>query len=199
MRGAGRQIAALAGGDGKGALVTACEMHAPRAEKLAHNLDKLGARGVTLMRTDARRLDDFFSFDRILLDAPCSGSGTLHLGDEKAMRRFTPALVEKSRKAQRALLAKALRLLKPGGALVYATCSVLACENEEIVTETLAQAGGRRGKRAGAGGGQFEVVPIERAGFEELPLLPSSIEGALTICPTELYEGFFVVKIKRTQ
>ena len=179
------QIAALVG---KGALITACEMHAPRAEKLEHNLRKLGAQNVTVMRTDARRLDDFFSFDRILLDAPCSGSGTLHAGDAKVAKRFTPALVEKSRKSQRALFEKALSMLKVGGTLVYSTCSVLACENEEIVSDGLR----RRGKK-----GLYEVEPIERSGFEDLPKLPTSIEGALTLCPTELYEGFFVVKIKR--
>lgn len=179
------QIAALVG---KGALITACEMHAPRAEKLEHNLRKLGARNATVMRTDARRLDDFFSFDRVLLDAPCSGSGTLRAGDAKTMDRFTPALVEKSRKSQRALFAKALSMMKVGGRLVYSTCSVLACENEEIVEEGL-----RKARKQGS----FEIEPIERPGFGDLPLLPTSIEGALNLCPTDLYEGFFVVKIKR--
>lgn len=179
------QIAALAG---KGALITACELHAPRAEKLEHNLRKLGARNVTVMRTDARRLDDFFSFDRILLDAPCSGSGTLRAGDAKTATRFKPTLVEKSRKSQRALFSKALSMLKAGGTLVYSTCSVLACENEEIVEE-----GMRKARKIGV----FEIEPVERPGFEDLPTLPTSIDGALALCPTDLYEGFFVVKIKR--
>ena len=180
------QIAALTGNK---AFVTACEMHVPRAEKLKHNLEKLGAPNVTLMHADARRMDDFFSFDRVLLDAPCSGSGTLKAGDPKMLKRFTPALVEKSRKSQRALFSKALALLKPKSTLVYSTCSILACENEDIVVSGLKGA-----RRLGA----FEIEPIEREGFDELPLLPTTIEGALCVCPTDLYEGFFVVKIKRT-
>lgn len=179
------QIAALSGGK---ALIMACEMHAPRAERLEFNLRKLGAANTTVMRTDARRLDEFFSFDRILLDAPCSGSGTLNVADPKLHKRFTPVLVEKSRKAQRALISKALTLLKPGGTLVYSTCSVLACENEDIVTEALQK----------ARHGSFEVKPIELAGAENLPSLPTSIEGCLALCPTDLYEGFFVAKIVRT-
>lgn len=179
------QIAALSGGK---ALVMACELHAPRAERLQHNLAKQGAANITVMRSDARRLDDFFSFDRILLDAPCSGSGTLNIGDPKLHKRFTPALVEKSRKAQRALIDKALALLKPGGVLVYSTCSVLACENEDIVREALQKARRR---------GSFAVKPIELADAGKMPTLPTSIEGCLALCPTDRYEGFFVAKIAR--
>ena len=179
------QIAALAGGR---AFITACEMHAPRAEKLEHNLARLGAANTTVLRTDARRLDDFFRFDRILVDAPCSGSGTLRAGDAKVARRFTPKLVEKSRASQRALLAKALSLVKPGGTVVYSTCSVLACENEDIVEACL---------RATSRKGVFEVEPIELEGAGELPVLPTRLEGACCLCPDTMYEGFFMARIKR--
>ena len=179
------QIAALSGGK---ALVTACEMHAPRAEKLQYNLKRQGAANVTVMRVDARRLDDFFAFDRILLDAPCSGSGTLHAADPKLQRRFTPALVEKSRKAQRALLQKAMTLLKPGGTLVYSTCSVLACENEDAIREVL---------RKAPKGRSYGLDPCELEGAGDLPLLPTSLDGCLTVCPDDLYEGFFIAKIIR--
>ena len=181
------QIAALAGGK---AHLTACEMHAPRADKLEHNLAKLGARNVAVMRTDARRLDEFFRFDRILVDAPCSGSGTVFIDDPKMAKRLTPALIEKSRKSQRALLSKALTLMKPGSTLVYSTCSILESENEDIVRDCLAKAGRKA---------TFELKPIEVANLaESAPLLPNSLDETLTVCPTELYEGFFVAKIART-
>ena len=67
------QIAALTGG---GALITACERNKMRAERLEYNVKKQGASRVTVMNMDARQLDDLFAFDRVLLDAPCSGSGT---------------------------------------------------------------------------------------------------------------------------
>ncbi|MBQ3106360.1 MAG: RsmB/NOP family class I SAM-dependent RNA methyltransferase [Eggerthellaceae bacterium] len=179
------QMAALGG---KGVRITACEMHAPRAEKLEYNLRKQGAANVVVMRTDARKLDEFFRFDRILLDAPCSGSGTLRARDPKLRKHFTPQLVQKSCKAQRALLDKALSLLKPGGTLVYSTCSVLACENEDIVRAALKQAG-RYGK--------FRLEPVELPGADVLPLLPTALECTLCVCPTRYYEGFFVAKIVR--
>ena len=124
------QIAALTG---NAAHLTACEMSAPRAEKLTYNLDKLGAANVNVMRTDARKLDEFFSFDQILLDAPCTGTGTYRAGDERAEKRMTPQLLAKVTKSQRALLDRALTVLKPGGTLVYSTCSVLAEENDDQV------------------------------------------------------------------
>ena len=179
------QISALTGGEAR---ITACEMHVPRAERLEFNLARQGARNVTVMRVDARRLDDYFSFDQILVDAPCSGSGTLDVADPKMPKRFTPTLVEKSVKAQRALLAKALRLLKPGGRLVYSTCSVLRRENEDVVGACLKDAGKH---------GLYRIDPIDAAAFAGLPLLPGALEGALSVCPTELFEGFFVVAIRR--
>ena len=52
--------------------ITACEMNTIRLERLKYNIEKQGATSVYTMQTDSRRIDDFFSFDQILLDAPCS-------------------------------------------------------------------------------------------------------------------------------
>ena len=90
------QIAALT--ENK-ANITACEMNAIRAERLRYNIEKQGASSVYIMQKDSREIDDFFSFDRILLDAPCSGSGTLDFNDENTFKYFSPKLVEKSSKA----------------------------------------------------------------------------------------------------
>ena len=68
------EIATLVGNK---ANITAVEMNKIRAEKLKYNLEKQGATCVYVMEQDARKIDNFFSFDSILLDAPCSGSGTL--------------------------------------------------------------------------------------------------------------------------
>lgn len=180
------QMSALGG---KGCYITACEMNAPRAEKLRYNLEKQGSRGVNVMQVDARKLDSFLMFGKVLLDAPCSGSGTIFAGDPKLAKRFNPGLLAKCRKQQAALLAKALQVVKPGGTLVYSTCSVLKCENEDQVSAAFEKLGRRAAN--------YHVEPIEFAGIEDIPTLPSTIEGALTVCPTELYEGFFACKITR--
>jgi 16S rRNA (cytosine967-C5)-methyltransferase len=69
--------------------------------------------------------------DRVLVDAPCSGLGTLRRNPDMKWRQ-SPASVEELRAKQAAILASAARLLKPGGRLVYATCSLLEAENEAI-------------------------------------------------------------------
>ncbi len=86
------QIAALTQGQ---AHLTACEMSIPRAEKLEANLGRQGAKNVPVMRIDARELDEFFRFDRILLDAPCTGTGTVISGNEKSLRGLTEQLLVK--------------------------------------------------------------------------------------------------------
>jgi len=175
------QIAALTNNK---AHITACEKNKIRAERLKYNVDKQGATCVFIMPKDSRFIDDFFSFDQILLDAPCSGSGTLDYNDANVEKYFTEQLIERSSKTQKTLLSKAIKLLKPGHEMVYSTCSILDCENEDVVSSVIKH-------------GNIEIVPINFEGMEELPILPTKISGTLCVKPTELYEGFFVAKIKR--
>ena len=111
------------------ALLMACEKSKIRYEKLKYNLARQGVKRITALNQDARSLDDYFSFDKILLDAPCSGSGTFHVGEN-----FSEELLEKLPKVQLELLLKAKKLLKKGGTILYSTCSILKEENEEIVS-----------------------------------------------------------------
>lgn len=141
-------------------------------------MQKQGVGCANVMLEDARKLSDYFSFDKILLDAPCSGSGTENIFE----KNFSKELIERSAKVQEELLKKALKILKPGGEMIYSTCSILSKENEDILKKVLAKA-------------NAEIVPIEP--IEKVPTLPVKIEGTICVCPTELYEGFFVAKIKR--
>lgn len=175
------QLAALSNNK---AHITACEMNNIRIEKLKYNVEKQGATCVYIMQKDSRQIDDFFSFDNILLDAPCSGSGTLNLEDKNLEKYFTLKLIEKSSKSQLALLRKAIKILKKEQEMVYSTCSILSKENEEIVEKIMKE-------------NKVEIVPTEFEGMEELPLLPSKIKGTLCVCPNELYEGFYIAKIKK--
>lgn len=170
--------------------ITACEKNKIRADRLKYNVQKQGATCVFVMQKDARFIDDFFSFDQILLDAPCSGSGTLDLNNSDTEKYFSRELIERSAKTQKLLLQKAIKLLKPGHTMVYSTCSILKKENEEALESCLNNP---------KFNGKIEIEPINFNGIDELPLLPTSIKGTLCVCPTDLYEGFFVAKIKKNK
>ena len=166
------------------ARITAVEMNKIRAEKLKYNVEKQGVNSVYIMQQDARKIDSFFSFDSILLDAPCSGSGTININDVKLEKTFTRELINKSIKSQKTLIRKAIEILKKGSELVYSTCSILQEENEDIINEILKTK-------------KVEIVNINFPGIEELPKLPSKIKGTLCVMPNEEYEGFFVAKLKK--
>jgi 16S rRNA (cytosine967-C5)-methyltransferase len=109
-----------------GVLATACDLHFHRLAQMK-NLD---ARLVVLDGT--RPLPFARKFDRILVDAPCSGTGTLGRNPE-AKWRLTPADLPDLHARQVALLKNAREVLAPGGLLVYSTCSLEAEENEDVV------------------------------------------------------------------
>ena len=183
-RAPGGKTTELATISNNGAHITACEMNKIRIEKLKYNLEMQGASSVFVMPKDARNLDDFLKFDMILLDSPCSGSGTLDVNDEKLNKYFTETLVQKSIKSQRLLINKAIKLLKKGGELVYSTCSILKQENEDIIMEALKNK-------------NIELVPISMDDMEDIPCLKTSLPGVLCVEPTDMYEGFFVAKLKK--
>lgn len=166
------------------AYITACEKNKIRAERLKYNIEKQGATRVSVMIKDSRDLDNFLSFDKILLDAPCSGSGTLDINDNKLETIFTEKLLNRSIKFQTQLLNKAINLLKKGNEMVYSTCSILKEENELILKEIM-----KRHK--------IEIVPIEKELFPNVPFLNTQIDGTICVSPTDLYEGFFVAKIRK--
>lgn len=170
------QIAAMT----DNACITACEFHPMRAETLKYNLQKLGVNRTTVLRRDARELDEFYRFDKILLDAPCSGSGTVSLKDDNHI--FNWKLLEKCQKRQITLLKKGLTLLKKSGELIYSTCSIFKEENEDVLKKCLND--------------KYEIVPID-LNIDGVCFLPSSIDGVITIAPNEFYEGFFIAKIRK--
>ena len=166
------------------ALITACEKNKTRAERLKYNIEKQGASRVNVLIEDARNLDSYFSFDKILLDAPCSGSGTINIKNEKLEKIFTEELINRSVKTQYELLKKAISILKLGHEMVYSTCSVLEEENEKNIEKILKNQ-------------NIEIVPIDENLFEGASLLPSKIKGTIVVAPNELYEGFFIAKLRK--
>jgi len=178
------QIAARMGDRGE---VISVELDPGRAEEVAAQARRLGLRSVTVFETDATKMELPAGFDRILLDAPCSDLGALASRPDARWRKSPRSIARLVEIQERALLA-AVKQLRPGGTLVYATCTISRRENEERVAAVLA---------AAAAG---EVPPLE---LEDLgaraPGLASALEPrCLQLRPDrDRTTGFFIARLKR--
>jgi 16S rRNA (cytosine967-C5)-methyltransferase len=117
------------------------ELDPGRAAEIAAQAARLGLRGVTVIEADATMIGEMGPrFDRVLLDAPCSDLGALASRPDARWRK-SPKTIARLVEIQAAALTQAARLLKPGGTLVYSTCTISRRENEDRVTALLAAAG----------------------------------------------------------
>lgn len=178
------QIAARMGNQGA---ILANEFSASRVKVLHANISRCGISNVALTHFDGRVFGAALPecFDAVLLDAPCSGEGVVRK-DPDALKNWSAESNREIAQTQRELIDSAFHALRPGGTLVYSTCTLNREENEEVLDWLLA-----RYPLA------VEVVPL-KALFEgaELALTP---EGYLHVFP-QIYdcEGFFVARLHKT-
>lgn len=158
-----------------GCRLTAVELHAARARSLRDLAHRMGAR-MEVVEGDAREVDLPTGVDAVLLDPPCTGTGVLSARPDARWRRredALPGLVA----LQTELLGRALTLLRPGGRLVYSTCTLLPEENEGV----LAAVG---------------VTPDPSLADEFPGLAHPSVPGALLVLPHRHgTDGFFVARV----
>ncbi|NEQ24023.1 MAG: 16S rRNA (cytosine(967)-C(5))-methyltransferase [Microcoleus sp. SIO2G3] len=127
-------IAELMGDEGK---IWACDVKASRLKKVQENAQRLQLQSIQICTGDSRDFPQFInSADAVLLDAPCSGLGTLHRRPDIRWR-VTPATVDELSVLQGELLEQAATWVKPGGVLVYATCTLHPQENEKVIQSFL--------------------------------------------------------------
>ena len=174
-------------------LLVANEVTGSRVRALGENLERCGARNTLITQESVAKLAERWGavFDRVLLDAPCSGEGMFRKSEE-ALAQWSDYLVQSCAARQDGLLAEAARLVRPGGVLVYSTCTFAPEENEVVVAAFL------------AGNPEFGLEP---------PYLPGAQPGRpdwLTTPDPELVktahfwphlvpgEGHFIARLRRT-
>jgi len=166
--------------------VYAFDVSARRLERLKPRLRRAGLHNVRSVviahERDARVLRLAGKIDRVLVDAPCSGTGTLRRNPDIKWRAID---VEKLVATQRAILAAASTLVKPGGRLVYATCSLLRAENEDVIADFL------------AGHPDFVIVPAaDVLARRHVALTPDS-EFLQLLPHRQGTDGFFAAVLER--
>ena len=119
------------------ARIVACESNPLRLAQLRERVAVLGDR-VECRLADAATLEDDAAYDVVLADVPCSGTGTLGRNPE-IRHRLRPEDLERQAERQRAILRAALRGVRPGGHVVYSTCSLEPEENEQVVAAVLSE------------------------------------------------------------
>ena len=170
----------------------------PRLHKLESNLARMGASSVECTLFDATQLSRHFpeeSFDKILLDAPCSGEGMMTLADDKSFDSWSVAHIKRLQQLQKRLIVQAWRLLKPGGTLVYSTCTIAPDENEAVVDYLL-----RHNENATIVEPDLfrqidNRVEAVRAWNDKQYATP--IAGTLRLAPDQKIEAFYVATIAK--
>ncbi|MBF0130699.1 MAG: RsmB/NOP family class I SAM-dependent RNA methyltransferase [Alphaproteobacteria bacterium] len=190
--GAGGKTLALAAMMGNRGRILACDVSAGRIDRSALRLRRAGAYNVTRRILEGDN-DKWVkrkagTFDRVLVDAPCSGTGTWRRNPD-AKWRLRPEGIAELTGRQASILRSASRLVRPGGRLVYATCSILAEENEDRIGDFLSATPA------------FRLVPAVRAWEEAVgtpyPADPST--PALTLSPgRDGTDGYFIAVMERT-
>lgn len=147
------QLASMLQGRG---LLVANEINATRCKILSQNIERMGITNAIVTNEDSERLATHFGcfFDRILVDAPCSGEGMFRKNLD-AMEEWSEENVGLCANRQREILTNAAKMLLPGGKLVYSTCTFSPEENEQTVAEFLENHP------------EFELLPIESHFFSD--------------------------------
>jgi 16S rRNA (cytosine967-C5)-methyltransferase len=187
--GAGGKTLALAAAMGNRGRLVAGDVSAARLERAAPRLRRAGVQ-IAERRVLARAHDPWVkhhkaSFDRVLVDAPCLGTGTWRRNPAEKWRA-TPAQLAELLSRQQQIMRDAARLVRPGGRIVYATCSLLAEENEAQAEDFLAAAP------------DFAPLPAARAWAETLGTAPPCGGRYLFLTPARHgTDGFFVALFER--
>jgi 16S rRNA (cytosine967-C5)-methyltransferase len=168
--------------------VISVEIDPHRAAETAAQASRLGLHCVTVIEADATESGMAPGFDRVLLDAPCSDLGTLASRPDARWRK-SPKTIERLLEVQDRLLRSAAAVLRPGGTLVYSTCTISRRENEERIDALLA---------ASAGG---DVPPLE---LDDLGALAPGLAAPAQLRCLQLRPdrdrttGFFIARLIRT-
>jgi 16S rRNA (cytosine967-C5)-methyltransferase len=167
--------------------VISVENDSERAAEVAAQARRLGLRSVTVIEADAGEAGMAPGFDRVLLDPPCSDLGALASRPDARWRK-SPATIERLVEEQGRLLRRGVEALRPGGTLVYSTCTISRRENEDQIASLL----------AAAEAGEVPALSVEDLG-SRTPALASPVDPrCLQIRPDrDCTTGFFIARLKR--
>jgi 16S rRNA (cytosine967-C5)-methyltransferase len=185
--------------DGDGHIL-ALDRHARRLHLVGRGMRRLEIGGVATLERDATKpmkelTDPDGPFDRILVDAPCSGLGSLRRNPD-ARWRLRPDDLTDLAKVQRAILESAADVLRPGGSLVYSTCTVTPEENENVINGFMATRANWRIASRDEAAGSLQPLIDDNGFLRVLPNMPGQA-GRTDLEDCREMDGFFAVRLIR--
>jgi tRNA (cytosine49-C5)-methyltransferase len=187
----GSKTSELASSLANSGILVANDAQGLRLKPLGLNLQRCGVTNCLITLNANRRFAPAF-FDKVLVDAPCSGTGTVRRS-LKTMLMWSPGLVRRMQHEQKGLIQQGFDLLKPGGTLVYSTCTQEPEENEEVVTWLL-----ERNPNAQLADITLDIKRSPAVKAWEGKTYHADIEKVLRIYPQDNdTEGFFVAKLRK--
>jgi len=179
-------------------LLIANEVKFGRVKILAANIERCGVMNVIMTRRDGIALCKRFQkegilFDKILLDAPCSGEGTIR-STSRTLEMWNPQTIENLSKLQKALIASCIEVLKPNGELIYSTCTHAPEEDEEVVDFALKNFNVKVEKIKLPLETQEGITKWEGKTYDKQVKLTHRVYPHLSDT-----EGFFVAKLRKTK
>ncbi len=182
------QMAAMMRNEG---IIVANEISGKRIKALGINLNRSGVTNSIITHTEGRALEKI-RFDRILVDSPCSATGTIRK-NLKVLQMYNYGMVKRLAGIQKGLLMKAYSLLKEGGTLVYSTCTMEPEENEEVIDYLLQKETGAKLEKTGINAKSSE--PITEFNGKTYS---SETGKCLRLWPQDNNtEGFFVARVRK--
>jgi 16S rRNA (cytosine1407-C5)-methyltransferase len=182
------------------AQVTAVENNRNRFFALMKNLDNLNVSNVTYEMENGTRLglvkpELTNYFDRVLVDVPCSNEAGINITDEKTISRWNPKASRHLSKLQKKLLLSGIRMLKPGGTLVYSTCTYTVEENESVVDWVVRKNNEIVLNDIHLNFSGLDVV----SGFTEFEgkKFDSNLSKTMRVVPNDLFGGFYLAKMMK--
>jgi len=182
------------------AYITAVENNTGRFNSMKRNIEIQGVSNINFIRASSQNLPSFYPkylnyFDKVLCDVPCSNEGLIRNPNECDFKFWNTKLAKKLSNLQKKLIASGIKMLRPGGIMVYSTCTYSVEENEQVIDWALKKFP------------EMQIIDLDLKGIPKIygvenykeKTFNNEVRKAVRILPNKHFEAFFISKLEKKQ